>query len=355
MKIALITDQHFGARNDSKRVHDHFEKFYSETFFPEIRKRGIDTVIDLGDTFDRRKFISFSSLKRAKEMFFQPLANNGIHLHVLVGNHDSVYKNTLELNSVDLLLEEYTNITPYIDPAVVDFDGCEIMMVPWICDANEQETFAMADKTSAQVLFGHLELSGYEMYKGGFIDHGISDHWLKGFDIVCSGHYHHKSTRGNINYLGCPYEMTWSDYDDPKGFHIFDTDTRELEFVENPNRLFYKIWYDDEAMDMKQVMDMASEFDIYNGKSVKVIVKSKEKPMLFDVFIEKLEAVDPMSIQVVTDHLHLDLEDDKEIIDEAQDTLTILDNVVEGLEIKNDKQELKTLLRDLYSEALTIV
>ena len=250
MKIALITDQHFGARNDSKRVHDHFQKFYENVFFPEIKRRGIDTVIDLGDTFDRRKYISFTSLKRAREMFFQPLYDNGIRMHVIVGNHDSVYKNTLEVNSVDLLMEEYTNITTYTRPDVIEIDGTEIMLVPWICQDNEEETFVMADKTSAQILLGHLELSGYQMFKGGFIDHGISDQWLKKFELVCSGHYHHKSTTGNVNYLGCPYEMTWSDYDDTKGFHILDTLTRTLEFVPNPHTLFHKVWYDDTDLDM---------------------------------------------------------------------------------------------------------
>lgn len=353
-KVALVTDLHFGARNDSKRVHDHFEKFYREVFFPELGKRQIDTVIDLGDTFDRRKFISFTSLKRAREMFFQPLHDAGINLHVIVGNHDSVYKNTLEVNSIDLLLEEYRNITTYVNPTVIELGGCEIMLVPWICDVNQEETFLMADKTSAQVLFGHLELSGYEMYKGGFIDHGWSDQWLKKFDLVCSGHYHHKSTRGNINYLGCPYEMTWSDYDDPKGFHIFDTETRTLEFIENPFRLFYKVWYDDTNLDIKGLTKQTDTFKQYEGGVVKVIIKNKDNPMLFDMFIERLEAVDPLNIQVVTDHLHLDLEDDEDIIDEAEDTLTILKTYVDGLDIKNDKNELQQVLKMLYDEALSI-
>lgn len=287
-------------------------------------------------------------------MFFQPLVDNDIELHVLVGNHDSVYRNTLDVNSIDLLLEEYRNIRTYVDPTVIELGGCEIMMVPWICDANEEQTFLMADKTSAQVLFGHLELAGYEMYKGGYIDHGFSDKWLKKFDIVCSGHYHHKSTRGNINYLGCPYEMTWSDYNDPKGFHIFDTDTRTLEFVENPHTLFHKIWYDDADLDLNGLTKQTDTFVNYRGKVVKVIVKTKDNPMMFDLFIERLEAVDPLNIQVVTDHLHLDLEDDEDIIDEAEDTLTILKTYVDGLDIKNDKMELQQVLKMLYDEALAV-
>jgi len=354
MKIALITDQHFGARNDSKRVHDHFETFYNEVFFPEIKKRGIDTVIDLGDTFDRRKYISFTSLKRAKEMFFQPLADNGIKMHCIVGNHDSVYKNTLEVNSVDLLMEEYTNITTYTRPEVIELDGTEIMLVPWVCDANEEETFVMADKTTAQILLGHLELAGYQMYKGGFIDHGMSDNWLKKFDLVCSGHYHHKSTNGNVNYLGCPYEMTWSDYNDQKGFHILDTDTRTIEFIPNPHTMFHKVWYDDTGLDMHGLLKQTEQFENYKGKVVKVIIKNKDNPTLFDLYIEKLEGSDPLNIQVVQDHLHLDVEDDADIVDEAEDTLTILDNYVTNLDIKNDRVDLQKLLRELYQEALQV-
>lgn len=354
MKIALVTDQHFGARNDSHKIADHMQKFYDNVFFPEIKKRGIKTVIDLGDTFDRRKYISFTSLKRAKEMFFQPLSDEGIDLHVIVGNHDSVYKNTLEVNSIDLLLEEYDNITTYTRPTITEFSGTEIMLVPWICDANEEETFVKADKTTAQILLGHLELSGYQMYKGGFMDHGISDSWLKKFELVCSGHYHHKSTTGNVNYLGCPYEMTWSDYNDQKGFHILDTLTRTIEFIPNPFTLFHKVWYDDTDLDMHGLLAQTEQFKEFKGCAVKVIIKNKDNPTLFDLYIEKLEASDPMNIQVVQDHLHLDLEDDEDIIDEAEDTLTILDQYVTNLDIKNDKVDLQKLLRELYQEALQV-
>lgn len=287
-------------------------------------------------------------------MFFQKCQDRNIQLHVIVGNHDAYYKNTLEVNSVDLLLEEYDNIKTYVEPEVIEVGGCEIMLVPWICDQNEEKTFVMADKTSAQVLFGHLELAGYEMYKGGIIDHGISDQWLRKFDLVCSGHYHHKSQNGCINYLGTAYEITWSDYNDQKGFHIFDTTTRSLEFIENPHKLFHKVWYDDANLDMTGLLKQCEQFEDFKGCSIKVIIKNKDNPMLFDLFMEKLEAADPMTIQVVTDHLHLDLEDDADIVDEAEDTLTILDSYVDGLEIKNDKQDLQLLLRSLYDEALSI-
>ena len=51
MKVAIITDQHFGCRKNSKLFHDYFLKFYNDVFFPTLEKEGIDTIVDMGDTF----------------------------------------------------------------------------------------------------------------------------------------------------------------------------------------------------------------------------------------------------------------------------------------------------------------
>jgi len=352
MKLALITDLHFGVRNDNSAFADYQEKFYSNTFFPYLKEHGIDTIIDLGDTFDRRKYINFVSLDRAKRMFFDPIDDNNYNLHTLVGNHDSFYKNTLEINSMNLLAEHYDTIRIYNKPEVTQFDDLEIIMLPWICSENQEEVFELCASTRAQVLFGHLELSGYQMYKGQAIHHGMADDWLKKFDIVCTGHYHTKSTTGNINYLGCPYEMTWSDYDDPKGFHIFDTDTRELTFIQNPYRMFYKVHYDDQEKSMEQVVNQ--DFGTLSGSYVKVIVSEKTNPYWFDMFIEKLEKAGPIHVQVVEDHLNLDLESDDDIVNEAEDTLTILHKYVDALDVSVSKGKLESTIKELYSEALSI-
>ena len=173
------------------------------------------------------------------------------------------------------------------------------------------------------------------------------------FDLVYSGHYHHKSTVGNVTYLGTAYEMTWSCFEDQKGFHVFDTETRELEFIPNPNKLFFKLFYDDTDMSYED-LDTLNYKTIAN-KYVKVVIKSKENPLLFDSYISRLEEQEPINLQVVEDHLNLDLEDDDDIIDEAEDTLTILDGYIEGLDIKTGKPQLKSLMHNLYNEALSIV
>ena len=77
-KILLITDQHFGVRNDNQYYIDKYKTFYSETVLPYIDKNKIDTIFCLGDTFDRRKYVNFYSLDAAKEMWFDPLLKRGV-------------------------------------------------------------------------------------------------------------------------------------------------------------------------------------------------------------------------------------------------------------------------------------
>jgi DNA repair exonuclease SbcCD nuclease subunit len=225
-------------------------------------------------------------------------------------------------------------------------------MVPWICAENYNDVMHAMDISKSQILVGHFEINGFEMHKGAFCDGGIDPSVFNKFDLVISGHFHTKSTRGNIVYTGTPYEMTWSDYEDKKGFHIFDTSTRELEFVPNPLSMFHKIWYDDSNSSMDEIV--AQDFDKYKDTIVKVIIKNKLNPVWFDIFIEKLEKSGVIDMQVVEDHLNLNLEDDSDIVNEAEDTLTILNKYVSQLELKADKQKLENLLRTLYNEALSM-
>ena len=353
MKIALLGDTHFGARNDNSAFHDYFEKFYRDVFFPYLKENGIDTVVQFGDLFDRRKYINFNTLARSRKYFFDELARLGITMHVFVGNHDTFYKNTNEVNSPDLLLTEYPNIHVYSDPVDIAFDGTPVTLLPWVCSGNIQQCLDHIDNTPAQILFGHLELAGFEMYRGAVNDHGQFDsNILSKFDVVCSGHFHHKSSRGNIHYLGTPYEMSWSDYNDHRGFHIFDTSTRELEFIRNPNVIFNKIHYDDADKVMDDVVGI--DFARYKGTYVKVIVRNKTNPYWFDIFVDRLEKAGTVDIQVVEDHLNLNLEDDSEIVNEAEDTLTILRKVVEGVESNVPKKDLDLFLTNLYDEAMHV-
>lgn len=352
MKIAIVTDTHYGARGDSNAFSNFFARFYNEVFFPYLDEHNITTVLHLGDVFDRRKYINFASLKHCKEYFFEQLRKRNIDTHIIAGNHDTFFKNTNDVNSPDLLLGEYSNIHAYSVPTECTFDNANILLMPWICSGNYIDCMKALENTKSQLVFGHFEINGFEMYKGSFNDGGFEPEIFEKFDMVLSGHFHHKSSRKNIHYLGTPYEITWSDFDDQKGFHVFDTDTRELKFVSNPLRIFHKVFYDDLNKNLADVL--AIDFETYSGGIVKVVVKNKTTPVWFDMFIEKLEKAGVIDMQVVEDHLNLDLEDDADIINEAEDTITILNKYVDQLELSVDKSKLENLLRNLYNEAISM-
>lgn len=351
MKICLLGDTHFGVRNDNPSFHAFFSKFYKEVFFPYLKENQIDHIIQLGDLFDRRKYINFNTLSQCRKYFIEELDAN-FKTWVIVGNHDTYYKNTNQVNSVDLLLGEYANINKVNDPVELTLDNVKFLLLPWICEDNRDVCYKALQNSNADVVIGHFEINGFEMHRGAFCEEGVDRSIFNKFEQVYSGHFHHKSTSGNICYVGTPYEMMWSDYDDPKGFHIYDTQTRELTFIRNPFNLFHKIHYDD--LD-KQISDvMAIDFNHYTNTFVKVIVRNKTNPYCFDMFIEKLEKAGVNDLQVVDDHFHMDVESEQDIISEAEDTITILTKFVRQLDDSVDKKRLENLMTSLYTEALSV-
>ena len=350
MKIALITDTHAGGRNDSLIFDSYFKKFYDEIFFPYLKENEIKTVIHLGDVFCRRKYINFNILRSCKEYFFNPLRDNGITTHIIAGNHDEPFKNLGSINSPNLLLQEYENITTYHSPVDIEIDGLSIALVPWIQAENYKESLEFINNTKSQIMMGHLELAGFEMHKGSIAERGTIDvKLLDRFDTVMSGHFHHKSRSRNIHYLGAPYEMSWSDYDDIRGFHIFDTETRELTHIQNPFYIFHKIYYDDSDKDLDTLLDIAD----YSNCYVKLIVQEKTNPYWFDIYLDKLEKQGLANLQTIESAIGMDFEDD-DFMDQCEDTLSLLKKYCEQIEVSADKSKLSQFLERLYTEALDL-
>ena len=340
-KVACITDTHFGIRKGSQIFHDYFNKFYSETFFPELEARGIDTVIHLGDCFDVRKGIDYWSLNWAKENFFTPLQERGIKLHLIVGNHDIFYKESLRINSPGLNLQEYDNVTIYSNPGTFTISGTPVFMVPWICESNASEFSEELAYSEAKVCMGHLELAGFYANKDYQCQHGTDSKIFSGFDRVFSGHFHKKNTAGNVTYLGNPYQLYWNDEGDTRGFHIFDLETYELEFIENPNTMFHKIAYNE--ADRKLINP-----NKYKNCYVKVIVEGKSTPQKLSKVVDGLYDTGIHDIKVI-ETLDYSIDDDVEV--EAEDTLTTFTNYVEAMDESFNKSKVISIFKSLYVEA----
>ena len=347
MKIALLNDTHFGCRNDSPAFMEYQNRFYNEVFFPYIEENNISTLIHLGDVVDRRKFINHNTAHNFKLKFWDKLDELNIDTHIIIGNHDTYYKNTNEVNAMQNL-NICSNAKVYTNSTTVEFDGLPILFVPWICDNNMEDSLFQIDKTQAQVLMGHLEIKGFEMHKGVINDHGLEANVFKKFDKVMSGHFHKKSDDGHIYYLGTQYEIMWSDWNDPKGFHIFDTETRELTRIPNPIRIFRKFNYDDTKENYYQ-----KDLSEYKDSFIKLFVSNKTDQDMFDKLIDRFQnEINIHEINVIEDggsDLTETVKDN--ILESGEDTMTFLNNYVDQVNTDLDKQKLKHFIGELYGEA----
>ena len=346
MKVAIITDQHFGFKKGSKLYLDYFQKFYDEVFFPKIEKLGIKTVLDLGDTFDNRKGVDLYSLDWAKASYFDRLANLGVNLISIVGNHTAFYKNTNDINTIDLLLREYDNIRIVSECEQITVGNLDVLFIPWINQENSERTYKMIKESKAKVAMGHLELNGFIATHGHVMDVGADFECYDKFTHVFSGHYHTRSSNGKIYYLGNPYEMFWNDVNDKRGFHIYDTETLKLKTINNPNALYKIINYNDTPRQLFKFSD-------YSGKIVKVVVRQKTSEKEYDMFMDSLMKANPYDVKIVerTDLLTFG----GEIVEQTEDTITLLDKYVDDLDTNLNKSRIKGIIKDIYQEACEVI
>lgn len=350
MLIAILNDTHAGMNNSSDIFIDYQNRFYSEVFFPYLKANNIKQIIHLGDYYDHRKFINFKAQNANRKMFLNVLKEEGITMDIIPGNHDVFFKNTNDLCSLKELLGYYTsNVNIIMKPRVLDYGGCSIALVPWINSENYAESINFIKTCKASILGAHLELIGFDMMKGMANTHGMTSEIFDRFEMVLSGHFHTKSSKNNIHYLGSQMEFTWADCDDPKFFHVLDTETRELTAVRNPITLYQKVIYNDEQIDY-------NTYDVSEFKEqfVKVIVSKKTDPFIFDRFVDRIQCENIHGLKIAETFDEFVGENVNNDIISVEDTTTLLDSYVDAVETDLDRDRIKNLMRSLYVEAQTL-
>ena len=343
MKIAIITDTHFGARKGADYIHSYFKNFYDNIFFPYLEKNNIDTIIHMGDVFDSRKSIDYQSLEWSKRVVFEPLKKYKVY--AITGNHDAYYKNTNKVNSPELLLKDYDNIITYSKPIEINVGGLDILLLPWINSENFEESKEFINNSKSKIAMGHLEINGFKATRGHMMEDGMDVSLFSKFEKVYSGHFHTRSTDGKIYYLGNPYEMYWNDVNDKRGFHIFDTETLIHTPINNPYKLFYNIYYEDTP---HQTFDSTE----YTNKLVKVIVRKKTNTKQFEKFIDKLYSSNVQDLKIIENFVFQENENFE--IDEEENTLSILNRYIDESEFEYDKNIIKGIFQDLYRQACEV-
>jgi DNA repair exonuclease SbcCD nuclease subunit len=276
-----------------------------------------------------------------KKYLFDPMCEIGMPMHIILGNHDVYYKESNAINSPDLIFNDYRNVEVFPNPVECN----EFVYLPWINKENAQESYNLLKATKSRVVLGHLELAGFRMNKNQMCEHGMGAKIFEKFDLVCSGHFHSKNSKGHIHYLGSPYQMTWIDAGEDKGFHVLDTKTLELEFIKNPHNLYETI-----VLDENNLPDPSK----YKNKIVRIYTNDIESKSDFDNFEKELEKNGAYEVRIIEskNQLGSTLEMSDQI--EIEDTSKIIRDYIANSQDIENKEILIALMQELYDEALSL-
>lgn len=350
---AIISDTHSGVRGSSQVFIDYQRRFYSAVFFPYLAENGIKRIFHGGDFFDNRKTIDLKALHANRKMFLEPLVENGIHMTIIPGNHDTRFNDTNRVCSLKELLGYYTeNVSILMDPTEIRYNGkTRILWLPWINQENRQEALEAIKRSKANILIGHLELSGFDVYRGVPAHSGMESGIFNKFKMVLTGHYHTKSKKGNVSYLGSQMEFTWGDCDDQKYFHVLNLETHELTEVPNPIKIYKRVKYDSRTR--------FTDPEDYRNRFVKIVIEEKPNSYEFDRFVEEVERSEPLDVSVTDSTTYGDftnssvsLLNEEEVQTASEDILTFIGSYVDGIEETSlDKSRMKTLMNSIFREA----
>lgn len=352
MKYAVITDTHLGARNGSQVFRSLFRSYYEEVFFPYLSEHGIHTIIHCGDFFDNQTKISVLDLDYVANEFLPLLDEYNVHMHVLAGNHDVPYRNTNKICSLSVL--DSSNVTVHKDKLACIGNGgaYNVYLCPWMHNDTQEDFIeqltALGSKNTD--LFGHFDVAGAKMYKHSKVsEYGMNPDVFKRFHAVYSGHFHTPSQYGNIQYLGALFHYTWEDWNDWRGFHVYDDETGNMEAVENPICLFDKFDFDDvlELIKTESKEELPSYFE---GKILELQINSAHDPVKIKDVIHQIESFRPVSLNVMDSTIVETIVDD-ETVEESLERKEIQTYFYSSIEKNSRSNDLKVLFDDIHERA----
>lgn len=356
MKFAILNDTHCGIRNSSDIFIDYQEQFYRDVFFPYLLEHDIKHIVHLGDYYEHRRFINFKSAYSNRKTFLNKLREYGITMDIIPGNHDTYYKNTNALNSLKELQGYYMNeVNIVMEPRVMDYDGFKFALIPWICQDNYNEVMTFLENADVKHIGAHLELTGFEMLRGVDCTNGMDPSIFSKFDMVLSGHFHNKSCKGNITYLGSQMQFSWNDAGEDKYFHVFDTDTATITPIKNPITIYEKLYYDDSTPDgVKHLNKFMTEQQQLNNKFVKVYVINKSDIRSFELFLDRIQsyAIHELKINENFNEFLGSNVDDSEI--SVEDTPSLLSSYIDAISTGLDKDKIKSEVFSLMQAAQSL-
>lgn len=343
-KAGIITDLHAGARSEASVFLD-LHKDMLECFFEDMKARDIKEIWFGGDFFDNRKFISSGLLKWVRHNWLERVREAGIKVYFIIGNHDTKYKSTNTPNTPKEYFGHDANHIIFDDDIYVHkFGKHRVAFVPWLSPENTQKNLEILEKECFDVVLGHFDIAGMLFQANQVSEHGLDKSVFRNHGMVLSGHFHKKSSDGNIHYLGNPLPTTWAESIDPHGWHIIDEDLN-LEFVEYKQNIY-------QSIDIDTVDPINIE---YNGAKFVSLNIYKKNEFHFQNYLEYLRQFDIVHTRIQDYTSIADTSDAVDISEEElrDDLITMIKNHIDQISDSLDVpiKELKELMDDLYEES----
>jgi len=290
MKQIILGDLHFGVKSFDLEFFENQKKLFTEQIIPYMQENNIKRIYQVGDFFDNRKMIDINFLNEVVEFLnsLQILVPD-IEIICLLGNHDIYYRDSLEVSLIKIIAKKVNFITVFDEPTMIN----NIQLFPWLVDGYLEK-----EDIRGEIILGHFEIKNFEMVRGHSCDDGLD---IDLFDdkMVLSGHFHLRGSRNNINYIGTPYQITWGDFGDRRGFYVLDNITKELEFIENKSStIFVKIIFNSNESILVKVFDdlefgfSLEEFKTFIRENIDLLKNSNLKIIVFsDGFEEFLDSI----------------------------------------------------------------
>lgn len=346
MKLAIIGDVHISLGGSNQNNIQNINDFFQKCLFPYIKDNGITTILQTGDLFHSRSANSNIAIANSKDVFFDYMEKNSIEFHVIVGNHDMFYLQKISPNSLETYLAEYSNISIYTKPETKKIGEIEVDFIPWICDENKEDILKFIKNTKSKYCICHPEINGFEMSKGHLCENGLDRGLFSNYDMVWAGHFHSQSKSGNIHYVGSPTQHNYGDVGESRGFHVFDTETKTMEYIENPYTLYEKIVYTDS-------IDSNKEFDVEN-KYVRIILPEEYDEEKYQKFLKNIWAKSPIDVKATESKKAMESVDIS--LDEIENSSFSMIDFISDYVLKNspelEKDEITSLVKDLYNDAI---
>lgn len=361
MKLLLISDLHLGIKQNSEFFLNVSKDFFDNMVSPAIKEHNIEQLWFLGDYYDNR-----FNTGVLVENFGIDIITNLLHNHenlkvkMLLGNHDIFYKNTLSVNSMKGF-EQMKNPRLEIikDVKIYKVGSKSILAVPWLIHGSQNWTkyrkvITKHEETGKKICdycFGHFEINGFEVVKGVVHESGLSQSDFKAFGETYSGHFHIRNRIGNIQYLGCPFELTWNDFGNPKGITIINTESGEVEFIENTKSPKHK------HIKLSSVKEDESILDDVNNNLIKFHIDETIDESELTNIITKMNSKKPFNSQIIDERYEQEIENEDIEIDDLleSDALKYALEYTEQVDLPDELnlEDLKNRIIKLFNTAAT--